>query len=308
METQTKPAEMSEEIRSMVDLRHSAEQRGNFSPLGRLVSMITQHGTILWPSEQGEGCGPDLAMRANTEFEEGDIIDHSTFLVLGQWSGLPALRRNSTTPCPRCRQDCDVCDGSGKKQCEGMQCGGRGTVPDVGVECPAPGCAAETGKFNPACDKCGGSGWFVPMIVCLMCGGSGRMTCSRCRGTGKFSTGRVDGSLDYQLPRCISCDGTGWKGTLEKQDVGKFTNAELVVHRHPGQKSRVLQYWFALGPIQSFVVQDFQTSKPRQFEVSPDDKGDLLFLLVPSSPRQKPQKAYLVGGKVRESAGARGAA
>jgi hypothetical protein len=307
--TKVKPTEMPDDVKSMVDLRHSAEQRGHYSPLGRLLSMITQHGTILWPSERGEGCGPDLALISpyeNHDLHPGPSPDISSeamggaiLVILGHWSGLPALRRNSNLPCPRCRHACDICDGSGKKQCEGLGCGGTGVVTRGPQECPAPGCALETGKFKPDCDKCGGTGSITKMETCPMCGGSGKMTCSRCRGTAMFSTGRADGALDYQLPACKACAGTGWKGKFERQDTAKFANAQLANNSHK---------WLALGPIQSFVIQDFQTSKPRQFEVSADEKGDLLFLLVPASPRQKPQKAYLVGGVVREREGARGAA
>ena len=304
---------MSSDLRTMVDLRHSAEQRGHFSPLGRLLSMVTQHGVIVWPSERGEGVGPDLAwldvkVPENSRIEGGDFL-----MVLGAWAGLPALRKNSDVPCPKCRHACDICDGSGKKVCEGIGCGGRGTVPGAGEICPAMGCSKDSGKPNPVCDKCGGSGWWVDLLTCPMCTGSGKMTCSRCRGTGKFSTGRVRGSLDPQLPRCKACDGTGRKGELVPQRLSKFTNAMLCrvlpysrnVAR--SKKTRMLCY-LALGPIYNFAVQDFTTSKLRTFEVSPDDKGDLLFLLVPASSRQKPQKAYLVGGVVREREGARGAA
>jgi hypothetical protein len=309
-----KPTEMSDDVKSMVDLRHSAEQRGHYSPLGRLLSAITQHGTIVWPSERGEGVGPDLAIASPVDQIENPDAGWQAwadaFLVLGQWLGLPALRRNSNLPCPRCRHACDICDGSGKKQCEGLGCGGTGLVSSGPMECTGPDCAAQTGKFKADCVKCGGTGQLTKLTTCAMCCGSGKMTCSRCRGTAMFSTGRVDGSLDYQLPACRACGGTQWKGKFERQDPAKFTNAMLATsgQQPNGNGYRQVPRYLALGPIQSFVIQDFQTSKPRQFEVSADEKGDLLFLLVPASPRQKPQKAYLVGGVVREREGARGAA
>jgi len=331
-----KPSEMSPEVRAMIELRHQAEQRGHFSPLGRLLSMETQHGTIVWPSERGEGVGPDLALVSPVDFqtvegwrkeepskdEEGNVcpvgfkremmqvprID--SLIVLGAWVGLPALRHNSTVPCAKCRHACDICDGSGKKVCEGLNCGGRGTVPGVFALCTAPNCSRETGKPKPECEKCGGSGQVAEMITCSLCCGSGKMTCSRCRGTGKFSTGRVNGSIDWQLPKCKACDGTGWKGSFVKQDVAKFTQAEVfqLVNKISPRSKPVPRSYFALGPVYSFAVQDFQTSKPRSFDVSPDEKGELLFMLVPASPRQKPQKAYLVGGVVRERSAAQGAA
>ena len=307
MPNKPKPSEMSPEVRSMIDLRHSAEQRGHYSPLGRLLSMQTDKGTIVWPSEQGEGVGPDLAEIVDTDrgFARFSLI------VLGQWFGLPPLRKNSTSPCPKCKHACDICDGSGKKQCEGVACGGRGTVPGPGELCPAPNCSAQTGKPKPECEKCGGSGWYAGLITCPMCLGSGKMTCSRCRGTGRFATGRVNGSTDWTLPKCKACDGTGWKGSFIKQDLAKFTNARLLRidrYKTPVSKHKKGGEFLALGPILNFIVQDFTTNRPRSFDVQRDDKGDLLFLLVPASPRQKPQKAYLVGGVVRERTRESGAA
>lgn len=321
---------MSPEVRSMIDLRHSAEQRGHYSPLGRLLSMQTDKGTIVWPSEQGEGVGPDLALCSPVPLPEKDagsvvfrVMAHDELgdfglLVLGQWFGLPLLRTNfinsvtgQKVPCLRCRHACDICDGSGKKQCEGVACGGRGTVPGPGEHCPAPNCAAQTGKPKPECEKCGGSGWYAGLITCPMCLGSGKMTCSRCRGTGRFATGRVNGSTDWTLPKCKACDGTGWKGSFIKQDLAKFTNARLLRidrYKTPVSKHKKGGEFLALGPILNFIVQDFTTNRPRSFDVQRDDKGDLLFLLVPASPRQKPQKAYLVGGVVRERTRESGAA
>jgi hypothetical protein len=311
--TKSTPSEMSSDVRVMIDLRHDAEQRGHYAPLGRLLYLETAHGMISWPSHDGEGVGPDLALavlsveaeRAKYDFKKG--LDFES-IVLGQWMGLPALRKNSTTPCAKCRHACDVCDGSGKKQCEGLNCGGRGTVPGKFMLCPAPKCSEQTGKINPAgCEHCGNSGQVAEMIVCPMCCGSKLMTCSRCRGKGKFSTGRVNGSLDWQLPKCKACAGTGWKGKLEKYDLNKFINAELV--RSSSSKRRgAAQHWLVLGPIISLALLDYATGRTRTFEVSADEAGDLLVLLVPASPRQKPQKAYLVGGVVRERESARGAA
>lgn len=302
----------------MLDLRHSAEQRGHFSPLGRLLSLQTAHGLIQWPSENGEGVGPDLALgltsERSTQSQDQLTIDlEFNLIILGQWAGLPALRKNSTTPCPKCRHACDICTGSGEKLCEGIDCGGRGWIPGMWVSCPGPGCHKDTGQYKSDCATCATSdvrGQMREQVECKMCHGTGQMVCSRCRGTGKFSTGHANGSLDWRLPKCKACAGTGWKGTLEKQNIAKFTNAELVVHKNPrpGFKSLVLQSWLALGPIHAFSVMDFQTNRPRTFEVSADEKGDLLMLLVPASPRQKPQKAYLVGGIVRERGATQGAA
>ena len=162
--------------------------------------------------------------------------DANILLVLGAWTGLPALRRNTQVPCAKCQHICDVCSGFGKKQCEGLDCGGRGWIGGKWISCPGPGCHAETGQYKEDCAKCLKSevrGMVREQVVCPMCKGElgpngfTVMTCSGCRGTKKRSTGRVNGSLDWRLPVCKSCAGTGWKGEFVKQDVKKFTNAEL---------------------------------------------------------------------------------
>jgi hypothetical protein len=303
----------------LIDARHQAEQRGHFEPLGRVLSFETAHGVIQFGMELGEGTGPDLAV------EDGGLI------VLGAWSGLPALCKPLTTPrldrnkrptytgetgslvsfdapgavavldnvpCPKCRHACNICDGEGQKQCQGLNCGGRGWIPGNWISCPGPGCRADTGTFKGDCATCAHSpvrGLIQEEMVCPMCGGSKVMACEGCRGTKKISTGRLNGSLDYRLPACKACGGTGWKSQLVEQDLAKFTNA-------------ILGKYLALGPIYSFTVKDYSTMRPRTFEVSVDSAGDFLMLMVPASARQKPQKAYLVGGVVRERGGSQSGA
>jgi hypothetical protein len=48
------------------------------------------------------------------------------------------------------------------------------------------------------------------------------------------------------------------------------------------------------------VIQDSSDGQRRVFDIGADAAGDLMVMLVPRSPRTKPQKAYLVGGVVRE--------
>ena len=316
-----KPSEMSAEVRAMLDLRHQAEQRGHFEPLGRLLSLDTAHGVIEFGTQQGEATGPDLASVLITsdipplpEPMRQDLWNGS-LLVLGAWTGPPALRRNTQVPCAKCRHICDICSGFGKKQCEGLDCGGRGWIGGKWISCPGPGCHAETGQYKEDCAKCLRSevrGMVREQVVCPMCKGEMGpngftvMTCSGCRGTKKRSTGRVNGSLDWRLPVCKSCAGTGWKGEFVKQDVGKFTNAELRISSTiPRDRPKVLvvkpsQKFLALGPIHSFVIKDFGTRRIRSFEVSQDSSGDFLMLLVPKVVRGSRSKAYLVGGVVRE--------
>jgi hypothetical protein len=302
-----KPSEMSAEVRSMIDLRHQSEQRGHFEPLGRLLSIETAHGTIEFGTLQGVATGPDLAQISipnetveKPQFEQVQSFSlNPALLVLGAWTGLPALRRNSTVPCPKCKHACEVCHSTGKKQCEGLDCGGRGYTLGKWVSCPGPGCHKDTGNYKPDCATCAGSdvrGMMREMVPCLMCKGTTMMTCSACRGTKKRSTGLVNGSLDWRLPACKACGGTGLKGELVAQPLEKFTNAELVHTTNHVTEHGIL----ALGPIHSFSLKDFTTAKLRTFEVSSDALGDFLMLLVPKVLRGSRSKAYLVGGVVRE--------
>jgi hypothetical protein len=288
--TKTKPAPMSTEVRAMIDVRHQAEQRGHYEPLGRLLWMSTAHGTIKWPVEDGEAQGPDVAT--------ADIIEHPTdttaYLMLGPWQNLPPVRVHSETPCPKCRHACDVCDGGGKKQCEMVGCGGTGWVPGPFELCPAPNCSAQTGKINPdGCTKCRNSGQVPIELACPMCQGSKMMTCPRCKGSGNISTGQAGGSLDWKAEKCAACEGTGLKGAWEAQDAAKFTNAQIDAYR-------------VLGPVFAFCISDYRSRKTRVFDVALDAAGDLLNLLVPNRHARGRNKAYLVGGVVRERVGQAG--
>ena len=320
-----KPLEMSAEVKAMIDVRHSAEQRGHFEPLGRLLHLETAHGMIEFPTEQGEGTGPDLALCSPLQLSEKDArdvdfrmserekteeLEKYGLLILGAWRGLPPLRRNLqkngvNVPCPRCQHTCDICGGTGNKQCEGVDCGGRGWISGKWIDCPGPRCKADTGKYKADCVTCANSqvrGLMVKEVVCPMCKGSKVMTCSACRGTKKRSTGHVNGSLNWESPACKACGGTGWKGELVTQDLKKFTNALLLkIDRYATPVSKQISSgeFLALGPIHSFTLKDFTTLRLRMFDVSPDAHGDYLMLLVPKTPRGN-SRAYLVGGVVRE--------
>ena len=310
-----KPSEMSPDLRAMIDLRHQAEQRGHFEPLGRLLSLATPHGLILFGSKNGVGTGPDLAqvrgfdLNATTDDPLGTQRGDDVLIVLGQWSGLPPIRKNSQTPCPRCSRPCEVCGATGKKLCE--ECGGLGYKPGNWVSCPGPGCHADSGKYKEDCATCKLSevrGQVREQNQCLMCRGVKGgdyftvMPCSACRGKKKRSTGLVGGSLDWQLPKCKACDGTTWKGEWIKTDPEKYAVDHLSMQLNPNFKAK--QEFLALGPIGAFDVRDFATGLPRTFNVSQDAAGDSMHLLVPKIVRDSPRcKAYLVGGVVREANG-----
>jgi len=278
---------MTEEVRDMIALRHSAEQRGDFEPLGRLIWLKTDHGLIYFPVRNaavGEGCGPDLAVVAPSDDWPNELI------VLGRWEGLPALRVNSTQSCPRCKHTCDVCLGKKKKLCE--LCGGNGWTPGKWLFCAAEGCSAQTGTPKANCSGCGGAGQIAEHVECPMCNGSKQMTCSRCKGTGKYSTGRKGGSEDFEAaPKCPACSGSTYKGGWKPQAVNRFKNAEL---DDSGKRYDVI------GPIREFAIRDARDQHTRIFAVEPDSAGDYLALLVPALKRMRPQKAYLVAGIWRE--------
>ena len=61
-----------------------------------------------------------------------------------------------------------------------------------------------------------------------------------------------------------------------------------------------MQSFSVLGPIREFAIRDPQSLRTRIFDVDADAVGDLLMLLVPARATMRPQKAYLVGGVVRE--------
>lgn len=318
-----KPSEMPSNLRQMVELRHSAEQRGHYEPLGRLLYLKTAHGIIRWPADQyGEAQGPDVACammplpgdvrRDLPNPVQGEFADWNTLLLLGPWLPLPPIRVNSSTPCPRCRNVCPNCHGEGQKQCEQVGCGGLGHVEVPGqLLCTAPGCVVETGKINPnGCEKCRNSGMIPRCDPCEMCHGTKVMTCPVCKGSKKISTGKIGGSTDYKAGDCRACHGTGWKAAFEPQNVEKFVNAVLDPLKFPDKKKFPPVRWLALGPIHEFAIEDSSSRMQRSFEVSSDSMGDFLMLLIPAGHKRQamPAKAYLVGGVVRERVTAQGVA
>jgi hypothetical protein len=324
--TKPKPSEMSSDLRSMIDLRHQAEQRGHYEPLGRLLYLKTAHGVIRWPVENGEAMGPDVAVRvisvaANLHAKDvvmENVADWNALLLLGPWLPLPPVRVNSSTPCPKCRALCDICHGKGEKQCEQVGCGGAGHVAIPGqLPCDAPGCSKETGKINPnGCERCRNSGAIPRLDECEMCHGSKVMTCPVCKGSKKVSTGKVGGSRDYKTEDCRHCHGTGWKAGWKNQDVEQFVNASLVGERTEkrlrGNVNLISrEHFLALGPIHAFAIEDSRSRLTRVFDVAQDASGDFLVLLIPAGHKRQAvskAKAYLVGGVVRERGTAQGAA
>jgi hypothetical protein len=131
--------------------------------------------------------------------------------------------RNTAEPCPACAAECSECGGKGEHTCRRMGCGGRGYIVTESKWCDAPGCAGETGKRNPGCTECHGTGEVVKQSqVCPVCHGRKIQPCGVCLGTGEDSTGKLYGARVIPLrfrkpgaemlpPDCPDCKGTGLK-------------------------------------------------------------------------------------------------
>jgi hypothetical protein len=291
-----KQAPMIPEVAEQIALRHSAEQRGNFSPIGRLLWLKFEQGVLGFRADgQGAPSGPVVAgvIRAEIETEtfRAKWPDPNAMLILGSWPGFPSLRRNTSKSCPKCLHACDGCQ-KGRKLCS--LCGGKGWIGGNWLPCPGPGCNKETGNFKGDCRTCNGTGQVPEHNPCSMCDSTGKEFCPKCRGTGKYSTGKRGGSVDWDSPRCKACDGTTYVGKWAEQDLKKFTINRVSILKRPGNG------YFVLGPILAFGLRDCEDFRERVFVAEADDQGSELGLLVPASAEQRPQKAYLVGGFVRE--------
>lgn len=213
----------------------------------------------------------------------GFAIDTEQIVVTTPWSGIPPKWDDTDQFCQDCLADCDVCDATGSKVCEGYKCGGSGTVPLPMVACPAVGCLEITGHVNPKCAQCGGSGMFVPKGDCPMCAGTGRMTCSVCRGTKKRPTGIKDGRHDWRLPACPACGGSKFAHTEIPQEISGFVDVRIGP-------------MVALGPITRFAVESVggEGSPPQVFDVQADSNGQHMVILLE---HERPGAgAFMIGG------------
>ena len=62
--------------------------------------------------------------------------------------------------------------------------------------------------------------------------------------------------------------------------------------------------FLALGPIYCFALREYESTRTLIFDVTEDAARDLLMLLVSKVKNTTQQKAFLVGGVVREHGGA----
>jgi len=278
------------EVVQMMQVRTEAHRRGNYVVLGAISTIETAAGVLRFPTSGSTPSGPTIGYVTDAEGKE----DFQKFVVLTEWSGLPALIDKTDQFCPACLAPCHICDGKGEKVCEGLRCGGRGFVP--GPEQPCPDCVAKTGKFDPACATCEGYGAIHPAVDCPMCNRTGKMKCSFCRGQGKYSTGIKGGQKDYMAGRCETCNGAQRIVTTTAQPLEPHVNALL-----PDPARGPIM---AIGPIFSIVVDltheqfEKQGSAVLVFDISADAHGDQMFLLIDA--HAAPNWPYLVGGLIHE--------
>lgn len=199
----------------------------------------------------------------------GFALGTEQLVVTTPWNGIPAKWDDTDQFCQRCLADCDVCNATGEKVCEGYKCGGSGKVPLPMVPCPADDCLQHSGQVVPKCAQCGGTGNFVPKGDCKMCAGTGRMTCSVCRGTKKRPTGIKGGSYDWRQPACAACGGSRFAHREIPQPLSDFVDARI--------GSMV-----ALGPIVRFAVDSIggEGTPPKVFDVQADSNGQHLVILL----------------------------
>lgn len=285
-------AELTPEVSGMMRERHDAHRRGFYAVLGSISLFETARGILRFPVVDQRPTGPTIGYVTDQEKNP----DPQKLVVLTEWNGLPDLNDKTEEFCPDCLADCPICNATGQKICEGLNCGGRGWTPGPLVDCDGAGCLKDSGKFNPECKKCGGFGQLHPQLECKVCKGTGKMICSYCKGKTRYATGIKGGSTDFMVGRCPSCQGTQRMMRVQQQSLETHINALL-----PDPKKGPI---VAVGPIFSYVVD--LTEEQREaigtplkiFDVNPDAAGDRMFLLIDSS--SSPKWPYLVGGLIVE--------
>jgi hypothetical protein len=267
-----KPADVSSApaaLRSFLKTLHDAVRMRQYRLIGQLsrVQCMREDGvkTIDFRKE-----GPILGMLPGTE----------QIVVTTEWRGLPSRWNDTTEFCQDCLSDCDVCNATGTKACEGYRCGGSGKVPKPAVACPD--CAA-MGILNSKCETCKGTGMIHDMQKCSVCEGSGVMTCSVCRGTKKRPTGIEGGATNWRLPACSSCKGSKFAHVEIPQSVNDFVNARM-------------GSMLALGPIVRFAVESVGGDgiPPQVYDVEADQNGQYMVILLEHD--QPGAAAFMIGG------------
>lgn len=262
------------QLTEMLQLQHLRDivRTRQFRLIGRLsrVQVVRPEGSKILDFRKE---GPVLAFAVGSE----------QIVVTTPWPGIPSKWDDTDQFCSQCLAECDVCGATGKKVCEGFQCGGSGKVPLPMVMCKADGCLVATKQINPVCTQCHGSGYLIAMGDCKMCGGSGQMTCPVCRGTKKRPTGIQGGSYNHRLPACSGCGGLKFAHTEIPQPLSDYLAARIGA-------------MVALGPIVRFVVESIggEGTPPKVFDVVADSNGQHMVILLE---HEQPGAAmFMIGG------------
>jgi hypothetical protein len=268
--------------------RRELMRRGLYDVLGTIALAQTANGKINFKQS-----GPTLALPKGEIGKPWEEVDFSTPLIVSPWEGkLPDVldtKGKLDEPCPDCLASCDDCKGKGRIVCNWAGCAGGGQINTKIIECPAAGCAKDTGKANPDCQACGGSGMGHARNKCRGCQGTGEIACPRCAGTGKYPTGNRRGSKDWRQPACKSCNGNGRKTQTVAQDWRKFADA-IVEGKY-----------LALGPISHLHVErgmDYSLDFAVEAAVPVGGGRETLLFLLLESPKAGAMM-FAVGGTLR---------
>jgi hypothetical protein len=274
MATATKSNGQLAKLNAAVGAQDQARQQLNYQVLGKIFMLETEKGGRI---EFGRQRGPGLAVEKVNDVATGRLL-----LVSG-WSSLPDIQEYSEAFCSDCQAVCDVCDGKKMVTCQSVGCGGAGEKKIAALPCPA--CVAITGRFDPACSTCGGSGSVAQMGKCTACAGAGKQACTACRGTGQRPTGGDKGSWERNAPVCATCRGTLRAGKWKPQDLSKCVVGKLGPY-------------LAIGPVASMMIEPAEAVRGKgltQMRV-PDGEDGPLMLLLPIVPNAQ-QPGYFIGGQ-----------
>lgn len=220
----------------------------------------------------------------------GMAIGSDQLIVESAWEGLPPRWDETEEFCSACLATCDVCNGTGKKVCEGPMCGGSGRIKKPYGPCPADDCLAGgqdlARRPKADCAKCKGTGHYAELAECPVCKGSKQMDCPPCRGKGKRPTGNEGGSLDWRTPSCSSCQGSKFAHKEIPQEISEYVNARVGP-------------MVALGPIVRFAVESVggAGTPPQVYDVDADSNGQYMVLLLERE--ELGASAFMIGGVLR---------
>jgi hypothetical protein len=273
-------------VGNVIAAQDRARQLRLYNVLGRLYSLETDKGRIQFDSHKGPGIAQEI---------DPDGQATGQLLFVSPLGELPLVPEYSEAFCPACLTKCDICNGKGKAGCIYVGCGGRGRV-QAGEEA-CPGCVLVKGKFDLACETCGGHGAVPHYINCPACNGSGKADCGPCRGTGKRPSGRNKKNTEM----CAACRGSQRAGRHVPQDL-----AHLVV----GKMGNNL----VIGPVTRMIVtpvaenqevarmasrwNNAEASTTAFLRIKPerDESGQPMLVLLPLIARGQPMIPYFFGG------------